>query len=155
DSEPWASVSRGQRVKVQGQWHTPGSAEYPALGKCIIVDKGTFTTPVITASALVREYSLDKDAFLTKYGNQDVIVTGAVEKRTVLAFGPTVVKLRTDGDIDCICNTASYSKGVSDVFTAPLPGQEVKYYGRFSNRNASDKAVSIHGCLPITKALPK
>src|SRR5262249_41158228 len=92
--EPWASVSRGQKVKVHGKWHAPGSSEFPALADCTVVDKGTFTTPVFTAEDLVRAYAADMDAFSTKYDNQDLIVTGEVDKRAVLALAPTVIRLR-------------------------------------------------------------
>jgi hypothetical protein len=155
DKEPWATVSRGEKVKVQGKWHAPGSSEYPALAECTVVDAGTFTTSVFTAAALVREYSADMDAFATKYDNKYLIVAGEVEKRAVLAFAPTMVHLKTDSAVACICNSHRWNKSVGDVFTAPLPGQQVKYLGQCSKRRMSEKAISIDSCLPITKPLPK
>jgi hypothetical protein len=155
DKEPWATVSRGEKVKVQGKWHAPGSSEYPALADCMVVDAGTFTTPVFTAAALVREYSADMDAFVMKYDNKYLIVAGEVEKRAVLAFAPTMVGLKTDSAIACICNSDKWNKSVGDVFTAPLPGQQVKYLGYCSKRRMSGKAISIDSCLPITQPLPK
>ncbi len=154
DAEPWASVSRGQRVKVLGKWHEPGSSEFPALANCVIIDKGAFTTPTFTAAALVRAYAADRDGFATKYDNQDLIVSGEIESRAVLAFGPTMIKLKTDEPVDCICLTYRSNWAITDVLAAPLPGKQVKFLGRCSQRNLKDTSITIDSCLGITKPLP-
>jgi len=149
DDEPWARISEGQRIKVRGKWHPPGSAQFPALADCVIVEPGTFTTAVVTAAALAKEFSADRQAFGAKYQDDPIIIVGEIKKRTALFGGPILISLETGSPVLLVCG--SYS----ELFGSLRVGQKVKIFGSYDKRQAEDaKGISFISCLPVNKPTP-
>lgn len=150
DDEPWARVSRGQQVKVQGKWHPPGSSEFPALADCVIVEAGAFTTPVVTAPELAKAFAADRKAFKEKFQGSPIIVVGKIKKVTRLFAGPTMISLETNGADHLVCQSDS------KLFDPLQSGQNVKIYGYLDRRQADDaRGASFIMCLTVRKPIPE
>lgn len=144
EKEPWAKISKGQKVKVRGRW--TDEAVSPGLDECTLIEFGTNPAQQIAAEALADEFAKNKAATRTKYQDKPLIVTGVIVDAKPNELGAIRVFLKGVGEtrVDCGFNTADAAEA-----KALLAGQSVRVVGEFSVFESND-APALRGCRVIT-----
>jgi hypothetical protein len=148
DKEPWASVSKGQKVTIKGAWlQSRGSA---SLEGCVIVEKGPNPATVLTAEQLAAEYAAGRQAAINKYKEKYLIVTGEVVTKDENRAGAPVLRLKgTDKvSVDCGFTADDEAKKAVEPLAA---GHKVKVIGLFLAVEHTDKSVALRLCHRITR----
>jgi tRNA_anti-like len=144
DKEPWAKISKGQKVKVRGRW--TDEAVSPGLDECTLIELGTNPAQQIAAEALADEFAKNKAAARTKYQDKPLVVTGVIVDAKPNELGAIRVFLKGAGEtrVDCGFNAADAAEA-----KALLAGQCVRVVGEFSMFESND-APALRGCRVIT-----
>src|SRR5262249_20407606 len=143
--EPWAEVSPGQVVKIQGRFPDPAFLE-PSLGNCMFVQAGENPAIRVTASELAKEHETDTAAATDKYKDKPLIIDGEVAKPPVTKGKQAYVTLKCDGKVRVVC---VFDK---DRAKRIKSGQPLKAFGVYSS--GSGEEISVAGCELITGYKP-
>ena len=144
EKEPWAKISKGQKIKIRGRWAEV--AVQPGLEECALVELGPNPAQEVTAEALAEEFAKNKGAVRTKYQEKPLIVTGVIVDAKPNDLGAVRVFLKGAGEtrVDCGFNTADVAEA-----KALLAGQRVRLVGEFSAIESND-GPALRGCRVIT-----
>ncbi|GEM_PF-6987933 len=145
EKEPWAKISRGQKIKLRGQW--PDIWVQPSLEACELVDLGTNPAQELKAEALADEFAKGKDAARAKYQEKPLIVTGIVVHAAKNELGAVRLFLKGAGDtrVDCGFNAIDQAEAGTQMI-----GATVRLTGEFSAFESTE-APALRGCRVITE----
>ena len=143
EKEPWAKISRGQKIKLRGQW--PDIWVQPSLEACELVDIGVNPALELKAEALAEEFAKGKDAVRAKYQEKPLIVTGIVVHTAKNELGAVRLFLKGAGDIrvDCGFNALDQAEAAAQMI-----GATVRLTGEFSAFESTE-APALRGCRVI------
>ena len=145
EKEPWAKISKGQKIKIRGQW--PDFSVQPTLEQCVLVDVGTNPAQELKAEALAAEFAKNKDGIRKQYAEKTLIVTGEiVDAKPRNDLGAVSVYLKGAGEVrvDCGFNAADRAEAF-----ALKSGSPVRLVGEFSLFESND-GPALRGCRVIT-----
>ncbi|MCI0684771.1 MAG: OB-fold putative lipoprotein [Gemmataceae bacterium] len=145
EKEPWAKISKGQKIKVRGQW--PDVSVQPTLEACVLVDLGANPAKEINAETLAAEFAKNKDGVRKQYADKPLIVTGVIDTaRPRNDLGAVSVYLKGAGAVVVDCGFNAVDR--AEAF-ALKRGDAVRVVGEFSLFESSD-GPALRGCRVIT-----
>lgn len=145
EKEPWAKISKGQKIKVRGQW--PDFSVQPTLEACVLVELGPNPAQELKAEALAAEFVKNKEALRKQYADKPLIVTGViVDAKPRNDLGAISIYLMGAGDVrvDCGFNATDRAEAL-----ALKSGNPVRVVGEFSPFESND-GPALRGCRVIT-----
>jgi hypothetical protein len=127
EKQPWAKVSRGQKIKVRGLWSATLAQD--GLVQCTIVERGPSTTLEMSAEALAEKFAKDKDAVRKEYSEKPLVVMGVVSdmRRNDLGAVRIFLKGAEAVRVDCGFDAADRAEAESVRM-----GQRVLLIGEFA-----------------------
>lgn len=145
EKEPWAKISKGQKIKVRGQW--PDFSVQPTLEQCVLVEVGTNPAKELKAEDLAAEFAKNKDAVRKQYADKPLIVTGVIvdaKPRNDLGAVSVYLKGASEVRVDCGFNAGDRAEAF-----ALKRGKPVRLVGEFSLFESND-SPALRGCRVIT-----
>jgi len=145
EKEPWAKISKGQKIKIRGQW--PDFSVQPTLEQCVLVEVGVNPAQEVKAEALAAEFAKNKDAIRKQYADKTLIVTGVIHTaKPRNDLGAVSVYLKGPGDVHVDCGFNATDR--TEAFTLK-EGATVRIVGEFSLFESND-GPALRGCRVIT-----
>lgn len=145
ESEPWAKISKGQKVKLRGQW--PDLFVQPSLEACELVELGANPAIEMTAESLAADFVKSKEAIRAKYHEKPLIVTGMVVSMTRNELGAVRLFLKGAGEMRVDCGFNANDRAEAE---AQPTGKTIRVVGEISSFESSD-APALRGCRVITQ----
>jgi putative nucleic acid binding protein len=144
ENEPWAKISKGQKIKLRGRW--PEAYSQPGLEACDLVETGPSLALEVKTEALAEEFVKNRDAAKAKYQDKPLIVTGVIVHATKNDLGAVRLFLQGAGEVRVDCGFDAPDRAEAE--SLPL-GQPVRLAGEFSAFE-SLQGPALRGCRVIT-----
>ena len=120
DREPWASVAKGQKVKLRGWW-----MDHPGW-IFEIVEKGESTAVNLTADEIVAEFKANEDKSREKYFGKGFLISGELLKKDTENGKLRFIVFKTKGEIEFSLNAPDTPGYVAEKLEV---GKPLKAYG--------------------------
>jgi hypothetical protein len=143
EKQPWAKVSRGQKVKLRGLW--PMTLAQDGLVQCTIVERGPSTTDEMSAETLAERFAKDKDDVRKKYAEKPLVVMGVVSDMRRNDLGAVRVFLKGAEAIRVDCGFDAADRAEAESVRM---GQRVLLIGEFAALE-STLEPALRGCRLI------
>jgi len=143
EKQPWAKLSRGQKITVRGLW--PEVVLQPGLVACTIAEAGPNPAAELRAEALAEDFAKARDAVRAKYSDKPLIVTGMVVSKTSNDLGAVRIFLQGAGELRVDCGFNAVDRAEAEAVT---PGQRIRLAGEFSALESSEMPA-LRGCRLI------
>lgn len=138
DREPWGRLAPRQQVTLQGRWDGE-------RGWIFEIEKaGPNPAPLLTATALAKEFAADREATEAKYRGKSLYVTGKVAEKTL--DGAVLVMLEGTKDVPVACTITAFDKALADAIQL---GQTVTFCGEYFPGLSKD-GPSLAVCRPVS-----
>ena len=143
EKQPWAKLSRGQKVKLRGLW--PETLGQDGLVQCKIADLGPSTAQEMSAESLAEMFVKDKDGVRKKYDEKPLVIMGIVTdmRRNELGAVRVFLKGTDSARVDCGFNAADRKEAESVRM-----GQRVLLTGEFAALESNNEPA-LRGCRLI------
>jgi hypothetical protein len=143
EKQPWAKISKGQKVKLRGLW--PEVVSVPQLVDCEIVELGPSPAQELKAETLAELFAKDKDGTRKKYADRPLIVTGFKVDAKRNDLGAVRIFLKGAGETRVDCGFDADDG--AEALATPL-GQALRLVGEFSLIESMDMPA-LRGCRVV------
>ncbi|MFT5429552.1 MAG: hypothetical protein ACI9OJ_000223 [Myxococcota bacterium] len=140
---PWATLAKGQKVKVTGNW--PEFSMGPALVDATFEAVGDSVAPDVKAEDFIKEFIADGEKAEAKYEDKPVRVTGKV---TAAKMDGAYTATLAAGDGTVNLGIGSMDKWAHAI---AVKDAEVTALCQFSSWDDDTKQASLYMCLPVKK----